>query len=123
MLGTKSLIGTVSVSKYWFVIQRVDERAMWWERYSAPNFGEDVPCREVYEANKLVDPWFPDDSYQPHSTAVKLAKRTCTSCPMQAACMDYAMETGVPDGIWGGSTPHERRMIKWKPRMKNAKVG
>lgn len=39
------------------------------------------------------------------------AKDICMSCPVQQACLDYALDTREPFGIWGGFTEHERRAM------------
>jgi WhiB family redox-sensing transcriptional regulator len=45
----------------------------------------------------------------------KEAKRACGACPVRTECLDYALsemgEFGIGQhGMWGGSTPDERRM-------------
>ncbi|MBP2705064.1 WhiB family transcriptional regulator [Microbispora sp. RL4-1S] len=40
------------------------------------------------------------------------ARRICTTCPVQAACLDWALRTGEADGMWGGTTPDERRRLR-----------
>jgi WhiB family redox-sensing transcriptional regulator len=40
------------------------------------------------------------------------ARRICRSCPVQAICLDWALRTGEPDGMWGGTTPEKRRRIR-----------
>ncbi|NRQ32370.1 WhiB family transcriptional regulator [Nonomuraea sp. NN258] len=40
------------------------------------------------------------------------ARRICRGCPVQRACLDWALRTGEPDGIWGGTTPAERRLLR-----------
>lgn len=37
------------------------------------------------------------------------AKQVCQSCPVLATCREYAMETGESHGVWGATTPAERR--------------
>jgi WhiB family redox-sensing transcriptional regulator len=36
------------------------------------------------------------------------AKAVCATCPVQAACLDYAINTEQPWGVWGGKTSAER---------------
>ncbi|MGC1512913.1 MAG: WhiB family transcriptional regulator [Acidimicrobiales bacterium] len=36
------------------------------------------------------------------------AKAICASCPVQDACLQYAMEVGEAHGIWGGLNESER---------------
>ena len=37
------------------------------------------------------------------------AKKTCFSCPYQAACLEYAMKNPELVGIWGGTTENQRK--------------
>ena len=37
------------------------------------------------------------------------AKRVCFSCRVRADCLDYALATREPYGIWGGLTELERK--------------
>lgn len=60
------------------------------------------------------DLWFPDkdgsgDSGQSHASG---AKATCLACPVRVECLQHAIETNEPHGIWGGLTPNERRSFK-----------
>ena len=40
------------------------------------------------------------------------AKRICQACPAQVQCLAWAREHGVTDGVWGGRTAEERRVIR-----------
>ncbi|NUR91631.1 MAG: WhiB family transcriptional regulator [Nonomuraea sp.] len=48
------------------------------------------------------------------------ARRVCRSCPVRAACLDWALRTGEPDGMWGGTTPEERRRLRARLRLATA---
>ena len=37
------------------------------------------------------------------------AKRICLGCEVRAECLEYALSTREPYGIWGGLTEIERR--------------
>jgi len=39
------------------------------------------------------------------------AKAICRSCPVQAACLEWALDSREKDGVWGGATERERRRI------------
>lgn len=41
--------------------------------------------------------------------SVKAAKRVCSTCPVSAECLQFAIATGETHGIWGGLTERERR--------------
>lgn len=71
-------------------------------------------------AGQPVEWWYPSG---PDSTRTKISNRIvdapgipiCRTCPVRLACLDHAISTREPDGIWGGLTPasrdhhHERR--------------
>jgi WhiB family transcriptional regulator, redox-sensing transcriptional regulator len=39
------------------------------------------------------------------------AKEICASCPVAEACLEHAIATRQPDGIWGGLTASERHRL------------
>jgi WhiB family transcriptional regulator, redox-sensing transcriptional regulator len=63
-----------------------------------------------------VDPetFFPAPS-EPADAAVAL----CRSCDVQGACLAWALEVGDCHGVWGGTTPRERRamLVAWRGRV------
>ena len=118
------------MGKYWIEFD-VPHTEVWWDRVSAPNFSDhELPCRELYDEMKPfgIDPFFADDAdegetYDTYSLRVKAAKAACERCPIRAECLEYALVANVPDGIWGGTTPHERREIGRRLRKSRAKKG
>ena len=52
-----------------------------------------------------------DDSESPgeRRTREERAKRICLGCEVRRECLDYALTTKEPYGIWGGLTEIERR--------------
>lgn len=36
----------------------------------------------------------------------------CRTCPVQAPCLAAALDSGECDGVWGGTTPGERRAMR-----------
>ncbi|MDP9846279.1 WhiB family transcriptional regulator [Streptosporangium lutulentum] len=66
------------------------------------------------------DLFFPltwDEQPAQHSA---LARRICLACPVRLPCLAWAVETGEPDGMWGGTTPTERRRIRSTRERKTA---
>ena len=39
-------------------------------------------------------------------------KEDCRACPVMGGCLRYALSNDERDGIWGATTPEERRAIK-----------
>ncbi|MFC3501155.1 WhiB family transcriptional regulator [Micromonospora krabiensis] len=60
-----------------------------------------------------VDPetFFPAPN-EPADAAVSL----CRSCEVQGSCLAWALEVGDCHGVWGGTTPRERRamLVAWR---------
>ena len=59
----------------------------------------ELPCR-------THDPelWFAESPAD-----VELAKAICQGCPVRTVCLEWAVDVGVTDGIWGGLDHRERR--------------
>jgi WhiB family redox-sensing transcriptional regulator len=36
----------------------------------------------------------------------------CAECPVRAQCLEYALRGRESNGIWGGTTPEQRRRIR-----------
>lgn len=64
-----------------------------------------------------VDPelFYPVSVAGPAEEQVEEAKRVCAGCPVTADCLSWALRAGEPAGIWGGTTPEERRYLRLKP--------
>jgi WhiB family redox-sensing transcriptional regulator len=71
------------------------------------NAGE-TPCQNAPEL------YFPekDDAFQ----QIRYAKKQCDTCSIVNQCLEYALEAGEQHGIWGGTTPMERRQLRRKAR-------
>ena len=46
------------------------------------------------------------------------AKAICKSCPLTLDCLEYALRHPELDGIWGATTPHERRLMRRRKRAR-----
>lgn len=60
-----------------------------------------------------VDPevFFPPGGGGDAAGETRKAKRICRRCPHTSACLEWAVDTGQDYGIWGGTTPDERRKL------------
>ena len=61
----------------------------------------DGRCRDV-----PTDVFFPE---QPTFTA---ARRVCRGCAVRDECLTYALEWPELFGVWGGTSPHEREVMR-----------
>lgn len=52
------------------------------------------------------------------------AKKICRSCPVLEPCLRFALARPALDGVWGGTTPQERRLLRGqKPLQRHANCG
>ena len=64
--------------------------------------------------------FFPAGETGPAAVQIAQAKAICRTCPVQRACLDFALATHQDYGIWGGTTEDERRQIRraWRARLR-----
>ncbi|NIH87879.1 WhiB family transcriptional regulator [Amycolatopsis granulosa] len=55
--------------------------------------------------------FFPVSEMGPGARQVARAKAVCASCPVRAECLAYALDAGLDNGIFGGTTEQERRSL------------
>jgi WhiB family redox-sensing transcriptional regulator len=69
----------------------------------APNWRAESACR-------TADPdlFFPVAVGTAAGKQIARAQRICAGCPVRQECLDFALLTREPAGIWGGTTPEER---------------
>jgi WhiB family redox-sensing transcriptional regulator len=53
----------------------------------------------------------PDIFYPVSDEEAEDAKAICAQCPVQRACLEWALAHRESDGVWGGATERERRRI------------
>ena len=68
---------------------------------------DDAVCRDADP-----DLFFPVGTTGPARSDVDEAKRICRACPAQTQCLSWALDHGGTDGVWGGTTADERRVIR-----------
>lgn len=68
---------------------------------------DDAACLE--SAPEL---FFPVSAYGPSMEQIVAAKSICGRCRVRADCLDWALRSGEAYGIWGGTTPDERRYLR-----------
>ena len=58
----------------------------------------------------------------PGARQAEAAKAVCGRCPVRKNCLSFALEA-MPEGIWGGTTPDERRAARRRPSRHQAEPG
>jgi WhiB family redox-sensing transcriptional regulator len=53
----------------------------------------------------------PDVFFPARGASSKAAKAMCRRCRVRDACLSFALEGGIPYGIWGGLSPDQRRKL------------
>jgi WhiB family transcriptional regulator, redox-sensing transcriptional regulator len=79
-----------------------DNRAAWWSRAACATADPEL--------------FFPISAAGQAVQQVKLAKAICARCEIQQACLGYALDADQVQGVWGGTTDHERRLIRQRAR-------
>lgn len=55
--------------------------------------------------------FFPVSEVGPGARQVEQAKAVCARCPVQRECLEFALDNGLGDGVFGGLTGDERRKL------------
>jgi len=65
-------------------------------------------------ACQAADPdlFFPISGAGPARVQVDRAKAVCAGCPVRSDCLRYALAAGPLQGVWGGLTEEERRLLR-----------
>jgi len=67
-----------------------------------------------------IETWLADAACRGTATAlffpttaagVGPAEEVCAACPVRVECLEYAIATRQPDGVWGGLTSVERHRL------------
>lgn len=78
-----------------------------WGHAAFPPFvtAPDIACR-----TSDAQDFFPPEGKWAEAHAAT-AKRICRRCPRIDECLTWAIETRQDYGVWGGTTPEERRHL------------
>lgn len=61
----------------------------------------------------------PETFFPPPNEAAGAAVALCGACEVQGPCLAWALQVGDCHGVWGGTTPRERRamLVAWRERV------
>ena len=66
------------------------------------------------QPESVQDLFFSED----HNDILK-AQCVCAGCPVAFECLDYALSSRQPEGVWGMHTPKQRRRLTRQARTRN----
>jgi WhiB family redox-sensing transcriptional regulator len=87
---------------------RIDRKTA---RPAIGNWTERAACRAPGTDPEVFFP----ASDTPPPAQLSAARKICARCFVRAHCLDWALRTGEPAGIWAGTTPAERRFLRTRP--------
>ena len=79
---------------------------------STPDFPQ-AECASV----ENPDLFFPETKEE-LELSLPMLRKTCSLCVHQLDCLRYAVEEQIEFGIWGGTTPAERKAMTNKPKRR-----
>jgi|HubBroStandDraft_1064217.scaffolds.fasta_scaffold09286_5 WhiB family redox-sensing transcriptional regulator len=56
--------------------------------------------------------FFPISAHGGAGSDIRRAKLICAACPVRSECLNYALRHRQEQGIWGGLTDEERRLLR-----------
>jgi WhiB family redox-sensing transcriptional regulator len=62
---------------------------------------------DLAECRGMTDLFYPEQF-----ESAKQAKAVCAECPIVKQCLEYALDLGDMEGIWGGKSPKERAKLR-----------
>ncbi|MGH8895631.1 MAG: WhiB family transcriptional regulator [Egibacteraceae bacterium] len=86
---------------------------------------DDRPAWQAHAAcaGMPVEDFFPAGSTGPALDRIACAKAVCAVCPVAGDCLDFALDTGQTDGVWGGLSEDERRAERRRRHRQRRKEG
>ena len=83
------------------VVHQLTATPMDWQQQAA--------CRAL-DTEIFFPPVVPEHKQQREARESR-AKAICATCPVQEACLDWALRTEEPHGVWGGYSESERKQL------------
>ena len=85
---------------------------------AVPDLAADLSVEwQQYGACKQADGalFFPPSTHFEHKPDREAregrAKRICAGCPVRSECLEWALRTREPHGVWGGRSESERKQM------------
>lgn len=68
------------------------------------------------------DLFFPISSSGPAVRQIARAKAVCAGCPVRTDCLRYALAADPVQGVWGGMSEEERRLLRRREAKAKARA-
>ena len=68
------------------------------------------------------DLFFPVSGMGPDRAQLVGAKAVCDRCPVRPDCLRYALAAGPVQGVWGGTSEEERRLMRQREAKARARA-
>jgi WhiB family redox-sensing transcriptional regulator len=82
-----------------------------------------MEAQDTWSAKAACKGLDPSIFYPPTDEEADEAKAVCAACPVQAECLEHALELREKNGVWGGATERERlRIIRRRRRLRQQDV-
>ena len=82
-------------------------RSILWSGYLDGSWRDQAACAGVD-----TEAFFPVGSTGPAVEVADVARAICSTCPVRADCLRFAVATNQQYGIWGGCDEDERRALR-----------
>jgi hypothetical protein len=101
-------------------------------RTGAPRLWEGAKCLSI-EVTQVYDPFFGwemegDGTLRDETEVMDESRAMCNGtedgvvCPLRHECLIFALTNNLKEGIWGGTTPLDRKAIRKQWPLKSGKV-
>lgn len=93
--------------------ERVNEHDLEWKHDPLrPVACAPAPDATWAERKRIIDLFFAPDNTQAGLDLQAEAKAMCRVCPAQLDCLEYALEVGEHEGVWGGYNQRELKRLR-----------
>lgn len=66
--------------------------------------------------------FFPIGNTGPALLQIEEAKAVCRRCPVMDQCLQWALDAGQDEGVWGGLSQDERRAMRRNAARRRARL-
>jgi WhiB family transcriptional regulator, redox-sensing transcriptional regulator len=86
-----------------------DHLAEWWSLAACQHVNPDL--------------FFPISAAGPAQAQIAGAKAVCAGCAVRRDCLRYALAAGPVQGVWGGMSEEERRLLRQREAKARVRAG